>query len=300
LREAQARLEAVTKNVRLQERRIAELSEKLKVGQGKLKESQAQAGGLELDIRSRDEQIERLRTQQQVAKNNKEYQAFLIEIYTAKVDRTKAEEQALRVMEQVETLSAETKTQAASLETEQTKLAAMKAEVGDKVATIQAEIEQIKPERAAAEAAVPPKALEAFNRQAGNHDGEALAAVGRPDKRREEYICTGCHMDIVVDVYNRLHTRDEVIQCSSCKRILYIPDDLPVDQAVNKPKEKREPRAKKGVPAAMGRQSSAFDVLASMKPEEDETPAPGQQEAAKAQEAPAAGNSNDETQMTNQ
>jgi hypothetical protein len=43
-------------------------------------------------------------------------------------------------------------------------------------------------------------------------------------------------MDLVTDVYNRLHTRDEMVFCPSCRRILYIPDELPPDLAVNKRK----------------------------------------------------------------
>ena len=43
-----------------------------------------------------------------------------------------------------------------------------------------------------------------------------------------------CMMDLVTDVYNKLHTRDDMVFCPSCRRILYIPDDLPPDMAVHK------------------------------------------------------------------
>ena len=77
----------MTKNVRVQERRIADLNEKLKLAQTKLREAQAQNGALELELKSRDAHIEKLRTQQQDARNNKEYQTFLVEINTQKIDR---------------------------------------------------------------------------------------------------------------------------------------------------------------------------------------------------------------------
>src|ERR1039458_662906 len=86
LREAQERLEAATKNVRIQERKVNDLTEKLKLAQARNKELQAKSANLDLDLRSRDAHIEKLRTQQQVAKNNKEYQAFLIEINTHKLE----------------------------------------------------------------------------------------------------------------------------------------------------------------------------------------------------------------------
>src|SRR3954447_6150717 len=70
LREAQERLDAATKNVRIQERKVNDLNEKLKQSQTRHKELQAKGGALDLDMRTRDAHIEKLRTQQQVAKNN--------------------------------------------------------------------------------------------------------------------------------------------------------------------------------------------------------------------------------------
>jgi len=51
-------------------------------------------------------------------------------------------------------------------------------------------------------------------------------------------------MDLVADIYNKLHTRDDLVYCPNCQRILYIPDDLPPEMAVNKRKERKEPTAK--------------------------------------------------------
>jgi hypothetical protein len=71
-----------------------------------------------------------------------------------------------------------------------------------------------------------------FDRMSDRFDGEAMAAIAKPDRRREEYVCTACNMDLVVDVYNKLHSRDELVFCPSCRRILYIPDDLPPEVAI--------------------------------------------------------------------
>src|SRR6478752_9730974 len=102
VRAARERLDAATKDVRVQERRVNDLAERHKLGAANLKQSQSKAGQLDLDLRSRDAHIEKLRTQQQTAKNNKEYQAFLMEINTAKVDRNKVEDEAMTVLETVE------------------------------------------------------------------------------------------------------------------------------------------------------------------------------------------------------
>jgi hypothetical protein len=109
----------------------------------------------------------------------------------------------------------------------------MRSQVGEAVAKLQAEVESLRPARIEALAAVPERHRQTFERLAERFDGEALSALKKPDRRREEYLCEACHMDLVVNVYNRLHSRDELIFCTSCGRILYIPEDLPPEVAVN-------------------------------------------------------------------
>jgi predicted nucleic acid-binding Zn-ribbon protein len=273
LREAQGRLDATTKNVRVQERRVKDLTDRIAASTARLKERQAHSGVLDSDLKTRDAHIEKLRGQQQQAKNNKEYQAFLVEINTGKVDRNKIEEDALKVLTEIETIQAELKDMTTQVEGEKSKLATMQTQITDKTAALKAEIDAIKPERDEAASKISPKARDAFNRLADRFDGEAMSPLIKPDRRREEYSCSACMMDLVRDVYNKLHSRDELVFCPSCQRILYIPDELPPEMAVHKPKERKE-RASKAPPAAINRQSSAVDVLRSMKSdEEDDAPA---------------------------
>jgi len=282
LREAQERLDAATKNVRLQQRRATDAGEKLTGLQKKIREQQARIGQHDLEIRSRDAQIDKLRTQQQNARNNKEYQAFLIEINTAKVDKTKSEEESMKVMESLETdqkLAAETQT---VLATEQEKLIAMQGQIGERTASLQAEVARLTPIRDEQAAKLPPKSNDAFARLADRYEGEAMSPLVQPSKGKEEYLCTACHMELVRDVYNRLHSRDDVVFCPSCGRILYIPENLTPEIAVIKPKEKKSikervatlsSRTSRNAPtASAGRQSSAADVLGSIQVEDDGEP----------------------------
>jgi hypothetical protein len=156
------------------------------------------------------------------------------------VDKSAIEEQLIKTMEAVEQLQAETKELQAGLETEKTKLASMQEEIGDRAKALQVEVDALRPVRDAAAAAVPVHAREAFERLADRFEGEGLSALAKPDRRREEYLCTSCNMALVTDIYNKLHSRDELIFCPSCRRILYIPDDLPVETAVHVKKTKPE------------------------------------------------------------
>lgn len=257
-RQAQARLDAAARNVRVQERRVADLAEKLKLAQTSLREQQAHAGQLDMELQTRDAHIERLRTQQQTAKNNKEYQAFLVEINTGKVDRNKIEDEAMKVLEAVERGQNEAGAMATQLEAEQKKLQTMQAESGDTVKRLTAEVEALRPAREAAAAAVPPKGREAFERLAERYDdGEAMSAIGKPDRRREEYICDACNMSLVADVYNKLHSRDDLVFCPSCRRILYIPEDLPPEAAIKTVKP--APATRRATKSQAAAQAAAAD-----------------------------------------
>jgi predicted nucleic acid-binding Zn-ribbon protein len=143
-------------------------------------------------------------------------------------------------MEQIEKTAAEAKTLQDHIDEESEKHQTTRQQLGGRLAELQGEIDKLRPAREEAAAAVPAKAREMFERLAERYEGEAMSAISRPKPRREEYVCTACNMDLVVDLYNRLHTRDETVFCPSCRRMLYIPDDLPPELAVNQKKERKE------------------------------------------------------------
>ena len=286
LRQAQERLDAAAKSVRLQERRVNDLEQKVKTAQMALREQQARAANLDLDLKSRDAHIEKLRGQQQNARNDREYKALLVEINTMKVDRGKVEEQVLKGMEEVEKSQSEAAALANQLAGEQAQLATLRAQSGEMLGRLQAEVEALRPARDAAAARVPPKWVDVFDRLADRFDGEAMSALTKPHARREEYACSACNMDLVTDVYNKLHSRDEPVYCPSCRRMLYIPEELPPEAAVAKPKPTtrvvtrtttRTPRAgkTKQAAAAAGADDGAVGGLASVPPPEIELRAKG-------------------------
>lgn len=241
LRDAQSRLDSAAHDVRIQERRVSDLTDKLQSTQKSLKENQAKHANLEMDLKSRDQLIEKLRTQQQGAKNNKEYQALLVEINTRKLDRGKVEEQALGLIETVERQKGEVAQHTTQLEGEKKKLETMKAEINDRLTQLQAEVDAVKPERSAAEAQLPAKIRDLFNRLADRYDGEAMAGIDRPDRRKEEYLCTACNMDLVRDIYNKLNSRDDVVFCPNCQRMLFIPDHFTAEHAIG-PASRAKPK----------------------------------------------------------
>lgn len=281
LRDVQANLDAAAHNVRIQERRVNDLTEKLRLAQHNMKMQAARAGQLDLELKSRDQHIEKLRAQQQAAKNNKEYQALLVEINTRKVDRGKIEEMGMANLDASEKQKAEAAALSTHLDAERAKLETMKADMGDTLTRLQGEVDAVRPERQAAEAVVPAKARDTFNRLADKYDGEAMAGIDRPDRRKEEYLCTACNMDLVRDIYNKLNSRDEVVFCPNCQRMLFIPEHFTAEHAIGGPtrtpakkkatvvRTNKTPAAKKAELAAAKAEAAAGQPAGALQSEED-------------------------------
>src|SRR5205809_574538 len=100
--------------------------------------------------------------------------------------RLEAATKDVRVQERRVNDLAEQQELTALLEAERGKLTAMKQKIGDRIGKLQAEIDALLPDRQAAAAAVPEKARDMFERLGERLDGEALSAIAKPDRRREE------------------------------------------------------------------------------------------------------------------
>jgi hypothetical protein len=105
-------------------------------------------------------------------------------------------------------------------------------------------------------------------------------------------------MELVVDVYNKLHSRDELFFCPSCRRILYIPEDLPPETAVHK-KKPSKPKKAPGVGAAPRRGEAAVDVMNSVN-SEDESAESGEspENAESTERSPTLSSGSDQTPST--
>jgi uncharacterized protein len=246
---ARQKLDAATRSVRIQEGKVNQLAAEHAAAHKTALETEAKAKDLELQVKSRDERIELLRSRQGNATNPKEYQALLVEINTQKLDKGKSEEQALALLEQLETQQKTAAELKSRVDAETAKLGTMRAEIDDKVREISAEVEAAKGPRDEVGKHVPPAAIAFYGRMADRFEGEAMAAIEKPDPRDIEYLCTGCNTYLVANIYNRLMSpRDEIVTCPSCQRILYVPEDLTPEMALSK----KTPKATKAKPKGDG------------------------------------------------
>ncbi|MBN1941729.1 MAG: hypothetical protein JW849_00385 [Phycisphaerae bacterium] len=186
-------------------------------------ERRKKADDLELTLRQNEEHIDKLRQALNAAKTNKEYAALLTQINTQKADNAKHEEQALKILAEVDGLKTQIAEGDALIRQEEAKLEEIHANSAEEIRKLDAMLADLQAKRAAAAAALPDTVLILFERLSQQYDGEALAKVeisGR--KPPYTYTCGGCFMSLNAEHANALRTRDEVRQCDNCQRILYI------------------------------------------------------------------------------
>lgn len=210
------------RRARVQERKIAEHTKGVDELHDRIRKAQAAAHEAEVDLKARESTLEKLRTQLNSTKTNKEYSALLREINTFKADGGRIEEEALRKMGAVDELKAQLATLQQQSQQEHRRLDELNSQAKAREDELAGQIRQIESDRQAAAAELPADMLVQFERVAEAHEGEGMAAVQRPHPKREEYICGGCNMSVTLEQVNALSTRDEVQTCHCCGRMLYL------------------------------------------------------------------------------
>ncbi len=222
LRAAKAMLTRCRRNVIIQENRVRSLQSAVEVKKEEIQLTKVQSDRLELELKTKDEAILRLRASLNVAKTNKEYAAVLTQLNTTKADNSKVETQILELMKDIEVDEAECANIQDQIDEQKQKLEQIRKESEHLATKYEAEIEEIQAEWDQASQTIPAELLELFNRVAETYDGEALAVVERQEGKTETYTCGGCFMGVPAESVNVLMTKDDVIRCPNCTRILVL------------------------------------------------------------------------------
>lgn len=222
LRAVKTKLARCRRGVLFQENQLRTLQNGLEAKQEEIKQTKLQAGRLEIDLKDRDEQIEKYRNQLNLARTNKEYSALLTELNTAKADDSKIETQVLELMKNVEVDEAACEEIRSQIQTQRTKVDEIRKGAEREAVELEKDIAEIQVEWDAATRDIPAAALQFFERVADTYDGEAMADVEQVDESSQSYSCGGCFMGIPAEVVNVLTVKDEIVRCSNCTRILYL------------------------------------------------------------------------------
>jgi len=225
LRAVQNKLARCLRSVLFQENQLRTLQSNLETKQQEIKLTRIQTDRLELELRSQDEHITKLRAALNTARTNKEYSAILTELNMSKADDSKVESQVLELMKNVETDQAQCQEIQKQIDEQNAQLEQIRTEAEGKAAELQKEIDIIRKEWDLFAQKITSEAMDIFKRVAETYDGEAMAQVEQTDENVVSFSCGGCFMGLPTEVVNILSNKDEILRCSNCTRILYLKDE---------------------------------------------------------------------------
>ncbi len=222
LRAAKVQLIRCRRSVVVQENKIRTEQNALEAKKEEILLTRVQCDRLELELKGRDQQINKLRASLNSAKTNKEYATLLTQLNTTKADNSKIESQILELMKYIEADEAECEKVRTHMESLKEQLDQIRKDAEISANKYQAEINQIQREWDEAAHSLAPEALEIFKRVADTYDGEAVAEIQEQEGKNGGYSCGGCFMGVTTESVNLLMTHDEIIRCSNCTRILVL------------------------------------------------------------------------------
>lgn len=221
-RAVKAKLTRCRRNVIIQENRIRSLTSEFEAKKEEVQLTKVQSDRFELELRSREDTIARVRASLNTAKTNKEYAALLTQLNTGKADNSKIEDQILDLLKDIETDEAECKQIYEQIEEQKQKLEQTRTETEQSVVKYETEITEIRVEWDSKAKNIPAEVLEVFKRVAETYDGEVIAVVELHEGKTTVYTCGGCFMGVTAESVNRLMTKDDIIRCPNCTRILVL------------------------------------------------------------------------------
>lgn len=148
-------------------------------------------------------------------KTNREYTAMLHEIDAAQNDIRAREDRILEVMMESDELNAGIKKSESGLKAAEKEIAAERAVLETEQAGLQAEIDRTTDERGKLVPDIDRHVLAIFETTAKGRKGVAVAEA-------KDGLCTICHVRLRPQVFNEVRKNESIIQCDSCRRILYF------------------------------------------------------------------------------
>ena len=213
-------IENEIKNLPLQrkhlETQLAESAASLEAIKQKARQVEVDRKKLELDVGTRTESINRLKTQQYQTRKNDEFQAMGNEIKRYEDEIRKLEDQELELMDQADKLKVEVTAEEKKAAATKDSISRQMNDLGEKSKTLETRLQELGKERQELASKIDEDVLERFERLFGSKGDSAIVAI-------EHGICTGCHMKLTIATVKAAEAGKDIVNCEQCGRILYIP-----------------------------------------------------------------------------
>jgi len=184
-----------------------------------LGELQKERRRLEMELMGVESKIQKYQAQLAEVKTNKEYQAMQHEIEACRSERAALDEKILLDMEQQDKAQAAAKGLDQGLTAKRRETDQGKAALNERLAALKADQARIDAERDTLQKSVPPAILDPFLKISRTRRGVGLVPV-------KDELCGGCHVRVMPKLIQEIRRSNALIACDSCKRFLYVLEDM--------------------------------------------------------------------------
>lgn len=222
IRGLSSRLTAAEKFLSQQNKELDALNAKRAALETTFKQQQAASKGEEGEMSRITTRMDAIKKQMDSAQTNKEYKAFLTEYNTLKAEADRFETAATEGLVKLD----EIKKQITDLDTakaEREKVKGVAQNERDQRGTeIKGRMDELKAQRETLVAEVPADVMAVFTQLLRTKGDEAMAPLEEQDRKRLEYTCGSCMMNVRVDAVTGLLSNGRLTHCTSCGAILYL------------------------------------------------------------------------------
>ncbi|MFQ5962835.1 MAG: zinc ribbon domain-containing protein [Candidatus Scalinduaceae bacterium] len=169
----------------------------------------------DLDLKTDEEEINKLNVQLNQIKTNREYSALSSEISCKKADKSLLEDDILNLMSKLEIIDKEYKKLTEELKHDETRLKEFIKSVDTDIKETDEEIQKLQSDQEEYSNLLDEDTLYHYQRLSNIKDGKAIAEV-------VDNVCGSCFMNIRLQTLNSLMGGRELVLCSNCGRILFL------------------------------------------------------------------------------
>jgi uncharacterized protein len=203
-----------------------------KAGIETLEETAAEAArqrrAAEAAVQDAQEKLKKYQQQINKVSTQREYGALLQEIDTVKGQITTSEEAAFASLAQADQADKELATLRESFQDVQDRYAAEMTKWEAEKPGVARQVEELQTRVAELRKRLPRGIVSQFDRILDRYPGGAIAPVRpieRPGQRQKEWHCSACNYRVRPQVVVEIRNGDTLVQCDSCKRILFFQEE---------------------------------------------------------------------------
>ncbi len=177
----------------------------------------------EQDLAAHEARIEKQKARSAEIKTNKEYQAHLAEIETARQEQGRLEEELLICLEQIDTLRRQATEQQQAVSREEQRSAEQERQLEAQEQAVNAELARLESKSEATIARLEDQWRKEYYRLKSTRKGMAVVPI-------RNGTCAGCRLSLPPQLVAEVRRLGKILTCSHCYRILYWPEEVAVTE----------------------------------------------------------------------